>query len=232
MAGEVIVLSARAVKSAVVSLAEEFARAYDCVVTCDFAPVGTIEQKLAGGAHADLIILSTSAITTMDKAALLVPGSTRALGRTRIGVAIRRDAAPRDISTPEAFELLLVTARSIALSDPAVGGTAARYLPQVFARMGLAELLEPKLQRCSGGGEVTERVARGDAEIGLTFISEMLPISGAKVLGPLPAPYGNETTYAAAIPRAGRSFEAAQALILALTDPRGRDTWEAAGFVQ
>ena len=49
------------------------------------------------------------------------------------------------------------------------------------------------------GGEVAERVAEGKADIGMTLIAEIVPIKGARVLGPLPAPLGNDTTYAAAI---------------------------------
>jgi molybdate transport system substrate-binding protein len=116
------------------------------------------------------------------------------------------------------------------VSDVAVGGTAARYLPKLFERMEIADALEPKLMRCSGGGDVTERVARGEAEIGMTFISEMLPIAGARVIGPLPAPYGNDTNYCAALPLRGDSAAQARAFIATLCAPDAASAWRAAGF--
>ena len=232
MAAELKVMSARAVKAAVSVLAQEFSRASGCVVTCDFAPVGAVEQKLATGAPADVVILSTSAIATLAKSQRILVGSERVLGRTSIGVAVRAGAAVPDIATPETFKALLLSVRAIALSDPAVGGTAARYLPQLFERMELSEALEAKLVRCSGGGDVAERVARGEAEIGITFISEMLPISGVRVVGPLPAIYGNDTTYCAAVYAGSAKTAVAQGLIEALASPGGDPIWRSAGFAR
>lgn len=232
MAAELKVMSARAVKSAVSKLAQEFSRANGCAVTCDFAPVGAVEQKLAAGAPADVVILSSSAIATLAKASKVVAGSERVLGRTSIGVAVRAGAPVPDIATPETFKALLLRARAIALSDPAVGGTAARYLPQLFARMELSDALEAKLVRCSGGGDVADRVARGDAEIGITFVSEMLPNTGVHVIGPVPASYGNDTTYCAAVYADSAETAAARALIEALASPGGDGIWRLAGFVR
>jgi molybdate transport system substrate-binding protein len=230
MPTELAIISARAVKSAVTALAQNFSRATGHAVTFDFAPVGALEQKLANGAKADVVILSSSAIATLAKAEQIVAGSERELGRTSIGVAVRDGAALPDIATPDAFKALLLNARAIALSDPAVGGTAARYLPQLFARMGLADALEAKLVRCSGGGDVAERVARGEAEIGITFVSEMLPNAGVRVVGALPALYGNDTTYCAAVHVSSVAGEAAGGLIAALASPSGDQIWRSAGF--
>lgn len=232
MAAELKVLSARAVKSAVSALVQDFSRASGRGVACDFAPVGGIEAKLAAGTPADVVILSTSAIATLAGTQQIVSGSERMLGRTSIGVAVRAGAPLPDIATPEAFKALLIAARAIALSDPAVGGTAARYLPQLFARMEIADALEAKLVRCSGGGDVAERVAHGEAEIGITFISEMLPIAGVRVVGPLPAVYGNDTTYCAAVHANSVDSAAAGALIGALASPAGDAIWRSAGFVR
>lgn len=230
MTAELQVMSARAVKSAVSAVAQEFLRAHGCEVTFDFAPVGQIEAKIVGGALCDVVILSSSATTTMAAAGHIVADSVRELGRTSIGVSVRAGAAPPDIATPDAFRALLLAARSIALSDPAVGGTAARYLPQLFDRMQIADRLEGKLLRCSSGGDVAERVARGESEIGLTFISEMLPNPGVSVVGQLPTAYANDTVYCAAVHARSRKSGAARALIGALGDPGAGEIWRAAGF--
>jgi molybdate transport system substrate-binding protein len=185
---------------------------------------------LAAGEAADLLILSVGAIEALDKSGLLSAGTRTPLGRTSIGVAVKKGADVPDISTPDAFKRTLLAARAIAVSDPAVGGTAALYLPQLFARIGIADALDAKLVKCSGGGDVTERVARGEADIGLTFISEMLPIEGAAVAGPLPAPYGNDTTYCAAVPVNSTARDVAAAFIAALTHRDAREAWKRAGF--
>jgi len=97
--------------------------------------------------------------------------------------------------------------------------------------MGIGGALEPKLLKCSGGGDVTERVVRGEAEIGLTFISEMLPFSGAEVVGPLPESLGNDTTYCAAVPAESTRRESAAAFVEALTRTKTQEIWHRAGFV-
>ena len=230
MPNKLMVMSARAVKSAVTELAQQFFRETGCAVAFDFAPVGAIEKKLAAGARADVVILSAAAIDSLDNAGHIIPRSRHVLGRTSIGVAIRDGAPLPDIATPEAFKALLLSAEKIAVSDVAVGGTAARYLPQLFERMGIAATLEPKLLRCAGGDDVTERVARGEAAIGMTFISEMLAIRGATVVGALPAPYGNDTAYCAAVMTTANATGAASDFIAALVEPRTHDIWRAAGF--
>ena len=233
MQTELKVMSARAVKSAVSSIAVEFTRASGCAVAFDFAPVGTLENRLAAGEVADIVILSKSAIATLDSAGKLISASVRALGRTSIGVCVRDGATMPDISTPEAFRALLISARAISVSDPAIGGTSAVYLPRLFERLGLTAALEPKLRRQKGGGgEVAQCVVRGEAEIGMTFISEMLPIPGVTVAGPLPALYGNDTTYCAALPLSGRLPAQAAAFIALLRQPETAAAWTAAGFVQ
>jgi molybdate transport system substrate-binding protein len=231
MSDTLIVLSARAVKSAVAALAQKYSAATGVRVECDFAPVGAVEKKLANGAHADVLILSDAAIVSLVTKQNVIPASVRVLGRTSIGVCVR-DGAPRpDIATPESFKSLLLSSPTIAVSDVAVGGTAARYLPQLFERMGISAALEPKLVRCAGGGDVTERVARGAAAIGITFVSEMLAVGGATVIGPLPDAYGNDTTYCAGIMASTAKRASAAALVAMLSDTSNSDVWRAAGFV-
>jgi len=222
------IMSARAVKSAVSAIVPRVAEANGHDVLFDFAPVGTLEAKLAAGEKPDLIILSTPALNKIETS--LVAGSRRALGRTSIGVAVRAGAPLPDIASAETFRHALLTARAIAVSDVAVGGTAGKHLAQLFERMGIADAIDHKVLRRASGGDVTQCVAEGTAEIGMTFISEMLPITGAHVVGPLPHPLGSDTTYEAAIMATSLQRAAAEALIAALTRADTGDIWRAAGF--
>jgi molybdate transport system substrate-binding protein len=224
------VMSARAVKEAVKPLAAQFTRDTGISVEFVFAPVGGVRKRLADGEAADIVILSASAIEELASAGALVPGSRRDLGRTSIGMAVRDGARLPDIATSAAFRATLLAARSIAMSDVAVGGMAGLFLTGLFERMGLADAIAHKIVRTGGGNEVAERVADGDAEIGMTFISEILAVKGAHVVGPLPAPLGNDTIYAAAVTAASGEPAAAPALIAAFTRADTRAIWQAAGF--
>jgi molybdate transport system substrate-binding protein len=118
----------------------------------------------------------------------------------------------------------------VAFSDAAVGGSAGIYLAKLFVEMGLADDIARKGMPQQSGGEVATRVANGDADIGMTLIAEIVPIKGARVIGPLPAPLGSDTTYAAAVMSGSGEKEAGQAFIQALTQPSARAAWDAAGF--
>ncbi len=223
-------IGARAVQEATRPLAEQFTQRTGHAVEHSYSPVGTVRKRLADGEQHDIVIVSASAIDEMAGEGV-VDGATRiVLGSTSIGMCVRAGAACPDIGTAEAFRQTVIAAGSVALSDLAVGGTAGTYLNGLFERIGLSEVINAKAKRCAGGVDVAKCVAAGDAEIGFTFISEILPVKGAAVVGPLPAPYGNTTVYVAAVRTGSAQAEPARALIRAFVDPSARDLWREVGF--
>ncbi len=104
------------------------------------------------------------------------------------------------------------------------------FLAGLLERLGIAAAVGNKALLCSNGDEVVEKVSAGDAEIGSTFISEIVPSKGVKVVGPLPAAIANATAYAAGIMAGSRNGEAAERFIATLTAPAQRATWIAMGF--
>jgi len=157
-------------------------------------------------------------------------GSRIALGRTVTGIGVRDGTPLPDISTPERFRQAMLNARSIAYTSPQAGGTSGIYLTGLFARLGIAEAMRSKALLCINGDEVVDRVAAGEAEIGSTFISEIVPRAGMTVVGPLPAEIGNATAYAAGVAAASTERAAARALIALLASPDQRDLWISRGF--
>ena len=121
------------------------------------------------------------------------------IATTSVGIAVREGTPPPDISTPARVQAGAGRRPQVAFSDAAVGGSAGVYLAKLFVEMGLADAIARKGMPQQSGGEVANRVANGEADIGMTLIAEIVPIQGARVIGPLPAPLGNDTTYAAAV---------------------------------
>jgi molybdate transport system substrate-binding protein len=224
------IMSARSMHEAVTALAYGFTHATGHQCELSFGTVGALQKRLDAGETADVLISSIPMLDRLEKIGALVTGSRRTLATTRIGVAIREGAPAPDIATPDAFRHTLMKARSIAFSDAAVGGSAGVYLARLFVEMGLAEEIKRKGMPQQSGGEVAERVAEGKAEIGMTLIAEIVPVPGAHVLGPLPAPLGNDTTYGAVVMKASPATDAARGFIAALTRPEARGVWEEAGF--
>jgi molybdate transport system substrate-binding protein len=224
------VLCARSMTTAVNTLAANFTRASGRGLDITFGTVGALQTKLAAGESADIVILGAPAVAELERAGAVVAGSHRDIARTSIGVAVREGASTPDISTPDAFKRALTAARAVAFSDPGVGGSAGVHLAALWGRIGLAKEIARKGMPQKSGGEVAARVAEGRADIGLTLIGEIVPVKGVRVIGKIPPPLGNDTTYAAGISARCRDRTAATAFIAALVDPAAREVWTAAGF--
>ena len=222
------VMCGRSMHVVVGALADAFQRATGHQVELHFATVGAIQKRLDAGETADVLIIGAPAIEAMARAGSV--GTPTRIAMTSIGVAVREGADVPDISTPAAFRKTLLAARAIAFSDAAVGGSAGVYLAKLFVEMGLADEIARKGMPQQSGGEVATRVANGEADIGMTLIAEIVPIKGVHVIGPLPAPLGNDTTYWAAVMSGSHAAHAARDLIAWLARPDARELWTDAGF--
>ena len=160
-----------------------------------------------------------------------MPGSVTDLGRTVTGVAVREGAPVPDISTPEAFKQALLKAKTVAYTDPKAGGSGGIMFAALLERLGIADAVNKKAVLGKRGAEVAASIAEGRAEIGTTFISEVLPVRRASAWSArcrasctTPIPIRPPSTPAAT------SARRRSALLRALTDPATRDRWIAAGL--
>jgi molybdate transport system substrate-binding protein len=135
-----------------------------------------------------------------------------------------------DISTPETFRQAMLAARSLAYTDPQAGGTSGIFLVGLFERLGIADAMRAKALTCINGDEVVDKVLAGDAELGSTFLSEIVPVKGVRSAGALPAPIANVTAYAAGVMAGSANGEAAARFIGTLSAPEQRDAWNRFGF--
>ena len=127
------------------------------------------------------------AIAQMEQSGVLVAGSRVDLGRTLTGICVRAGTPMPDISTPDRFKQAMLEARSVAYTNPQAGGTSGIFLVGLLGRLGIAEAVGKKALLCINGDEVVDKVSAGDAEIGSTFLSEIVPMKAVKAVGPLPA---------------------------------------------
>lgn len=222
------ILSALAVKEVVEPACEAFAQETGETFDNFFAPVGALHGRIAAGETADIAILIPPVLEKLQQEGTLT--GCWDLGRVGIGIAIRKDAPRPDFSTPEAFKQMLLNARSIALTDPGVGGTAGIYLTGLLERMGIAASIKPKVQWQKNGFFTAQAVAQGEAELGMTQISEIVAVKGAVIAGPLPEPLQAVTTYCAGIFTASKAQDTARAFIDKLLSPALHERWKAAGF--
>lgn len=177
----------------------------------------SIPMRLRRGEPADVLILARPALDDLVKQGKVRPASCVDLVRSEIGAAVRAGAPRPDISTLDAFKQTLLNAKSIAYSDSASG----IYLStQLFQRLGIAQQVLPKSKRTTG--QVGLAVARGDAEIGFQQISELRPVQGIEIVGPLPPGAQRITFFSAGIPVQAKNPKGARELINFLTSAAAR----------
>lgn len=224
------VMCARALMEVATAVARTFTADTGQKVDLIFGTVGALQGRLGAREAADVLVLSAPLIARLEQSGSLQAGSSRTIGSTGIVLAVREGAAEPVIATEESFRTALVNARSVAFSDPAVGGSAGVYLADLFARMGLADVMRTKGLPQQSGGEVARRVAEGVAEIGMTQHSEMLAVKGVRIVGPLPVALRHDTVYRAAVHADSPNANAARAFIAMLIAPEARQLLAAVGF--
>jgi molybdate transport system substrate-binding protein len=229
-AAEIRVLSTGAPAEIMKHLAVKFGPESGHRVLVTVANPATILQRLSGGETPDIVVAPASIIDSLAKSGTLLPGSRVDLARVGVGVVVREGAPRPEISTAEAVRRTLAGARSIVYPDPAGGGQTGAALARMIDRMGLTEIVKPKLtlrQAIAGGVAL---VGNGEAEIGLFNISEILPVGGVTLVGPLPPELQSYIVFAAAIHARSTSPAPARALIEAMSDPAAREQWKAGGL--
>jgi molybdate transport system substrate-binding protein len=158
-------------------------------------------------------------------------GSAVDLARVGIGVVVRAGMKRPDISNSTAIRKMLLAARSIVYSDPETGGGyTGRAIKRMIEQMGITDAVKPKLTLVHAIGGGVDLVAGGKAEVGLFNISEILPIKGAALVGPLPSELQNYIVFGAAIPKSNATPEPAAAFIKMLAAPTSNQAWQKAGM--
>jgi molybdate transport system substrate-binding protein len=213
-AAEVKVMASAAFQEAYLELVPEFERATGHKVVTIWAPTVEMMKRLKGGETVDLVIIAADSLDELIKLGKIAPGSRIDLAKSGIGVAIRAGAPKPDIGTTEAFKRTLLAAKSISYST----GPSGVYIESLFKRMGIADELKPKIKQVQGV-PIGEVVARGDAEIGFQQVSEILPVAGIELLGPLPADIQRITVFSAGLHVGAQQPDAAKALVKFFTSP-------------
>lgn len=228
-AAEIKVLTTGAFKQVVMALVPEFEKATGNKVVVDNGTVGQLTQRVDGGETFDVLVLSPKGIETYIQQGKIVLGSNANLAKVGVGVMVKEGAPKPDVSTVEAFKQALLQARSVGYIDPASGGSSGIYVANLLEKLGIAEQIKPKA-KLQKGGHVSDLVKAGEAEIGIHQMSEIVGQPGVTLVGPLPAPIENYTTYAVGLGSAARQPEAARAFVKVLTGPTAAAVLKAKGM--
>jgi molybdate transport system substrate-binding protein len=211
-AAEVKVLTAGAFKQVVLALVPNYERQTGNHVSVDNGTTGQLKRRIDGGEAFDIVVITPAVVDEMIAGGKVAAGSQVKLASVGIGVVVKEGASKPDIATLEKFKAALLAAKSVAYIDPASGGSSGIYIDKLLEKLGIADRIRPKA-KLKKGGLVAELVANGEAELGIHQISEIVPVKGVTLVGPLPKEIQNTTTYAAGLSASTNEKDAAKELI-------------------
>jgi molybdate transport system substrate-binding protein len=189
-AADIVILSTTAIKEPLVEIVPLFERASGNKVNITFVGGPAAFERVKEGATADLFIGPDEFLEPLLKEGKLVASTRVDFAHSGASVAVRAGAPKPDVSTPEKLKAALLAAKTVSYS----GGASGLYFVRVLERLGIAEQIKAKLV-VPRGEPVGAVVARGDAEIGIHQLSELLPVAGIDIVGPLPAELQRKIVY-------------------------------------
>jgi molybdate transport system substrate-binding protein len=228
-AAEIRILTAGAFKQVVVALVPGFEKQTGHKVIVDNGTAGELQKRIEGGEAFDVAVIPPALVDALAAKGHIASGSRVNLASVGVGVVVKEGAAKPDISTVDAFKKTLLAAKTVAYIDPKSGGTTGIYFEKLIDQLGIGEAVRAKA-KLKNGGYVADLIVSGEAELGVHQISEIVPVKGAVLVGPLPKDIQTTTTYAAGLSVAAKDKDAAQALIKMFASPVAVDLLKSKGM--
>src|SRR5579862_4858415 len=159
----------------------------------------------------------------------VVASSETPLANVSIGVAVKKGAPKPDISSPEAVKRMLLAAKSISYPDGARGAAAGVSFDETLKKLGISDQMQRQIKRAQGGAGAMAMAAKGEVEVGLTFLSEM-ETPGIDIVGPLPREISTPTFLVGFVSSHAKDPAAAKALLAYLSSPAAAAVYKKQGM--
>src|SRR3954449_11332519 len=210
---EIKVVSTLALMKAMRELVARHERLTGTIVTTDFAPTNALVNRIRSGEAADVAILTAGAVDQLTGEGVLVRGSRVDLALSAVGIAARAGASRLEIGSVDALKSALLKAESIAYSKIGASGV---FFADLIQRLGIAEEVNAKA-RIIPSGFTAELVARGEAELAVQQVSELMVVPGVEVAARLPSEAQSVTTFSAGLFTGSAHREAAMRVMETLS---------------
>jgi len=218
-AAEVKLLASGALKEAYLELIPAFEKESGHKVALAWSSTTAIQKQISAGEIHDVVILGDSGTQALIRDGKLV-GSTRVIfAKSGISIAVRAGAPKPDIGSADGLKKTLLAAKSVGYSE----GASGTYLVGMFQKLGVYDQVKAKAAIAGNNVPVGDKVVSGDAEIGFHMKSELLPVKGIDIIGPLPPELQHFTAFSGAMHSAAKEKDAASALIRFLTAPAAQE---------
>jgi molybdate transport system substrate-binding protein len=230
-AAEIKVISTGGARAVITSLVPEFERKSGHKVGIDFGTPGSMRDRLLQGEAADVAVAIAAILPDLEKAGRIAPGTRMEFAASYVGVVVRAGGPKLDVSTPDGLKQAVLAAKTVVLSDPKAGTQLGATFMGAAERLGFGADLRSRTKFILGpGSDVAEAVAKGEADLGVTLISEILPVTGAALGGELPSNIMPPTVTHAFLVSGAKDPETAKAFLDFLRSPDAKRIIEAKGM--
>ena len=209
------IISSGAVKEVVEEAVPAFEESSGHKLAITWSGSADIRKRLAAGEAYDVVIASRSDIDGFIQQGKLAAGSGVDLMKSGVGIGVKEGSLKADVSTTDSFKATLLAAKAIGYST----GPSGAYLDQLFVKLGIADQIKSKLKQTPSGVAVGTLLVKGDADIGLQQVSELIHYSGVTYLGPLPSDIQYITPFTGAVGSTSDDPRAASAFLTFLASP-------------
>jgi len=207
-------------------LGPKFERAHGCRLSCGYDPTKAVKRQVESGAAFDVAIVTRPVFGDLVAQGKMLAEPRGDVGRSGLGLSVREGAAKPDIGSTAAFKRTLLAAKSVARSAE---GTSGIYFNALLDRLGIAEAMRDKIV-LGPSGRVAELVVRGEAEMAVQQVPELLPVRGAQYVGPFPPELQLYSDFVAGVASASSHRDLAIAFVKALVTPEAGALFKAAGL--
>jgi molybdate transport system substrate-binding protein len=187
----------------------------------------SVKKSIEAGERFDVTMITTEAIEDLVKQGKLAGDTKMSIGRSELGIGIKSGVPRPDIKTVDGLKKALRDVKSITYPQD---GASRGYIDKMFERLGIAAEVKPKIILAPGSGPATQSVADGKAGFVITLFSEILPIKGVEILGPLPGEFQSDIKFSAATSTAVSDKQAAKAVIACVTGSKATPVLKAKGI--
>jgi molybdate transport system substrate-binding protein len=221
------VLASNGVRAVLKDLIPQCERAVGRPLTVEFNTSAAIRRSIEGNEPFDVAILASDVIDSLLKEGKLASGTRSDIGRSGIGVGIIAGGVKPDVLTPDAMKQTLLNAKGVTY---AAEGASRPAIDKMVQDLGIADRLKPTTRLTKATDESMELLRAGQSDVVMTLISEILPVKGVELVGPLPPKFQDYVTFSTGISAGSRNMEAAQTLIKFISGPAVAPAFKAKGI--
>lgn len=219
-------LSSNGVRAALEVLVPQCERSIGRAVAIEYGTSASIRQRMIAGEAVDAAFVTTEVVDALAPTRA-APSFVASLGRAGIGLGIRAGARRFDIGSSNAIKQALLAAKSVTYAQD---GASRVHIERMFDRLGISAEMKAKALLEQGSVRAAAKVVAGEAEILLTLVSEILPVEGMELLGPLPPEFQSYITFAAFTTMGAHDPAAARAFVECVAAPDTAGTFAAKGI--